>query len=312
MKTRLIVFVLLFLVSCETVVDNIPETRLPKTASKLVVHSFISPQNTQINVAVTESTPLFSDMDEKEDVIETALVKISDEVNEITIPFDPKTRLYSIDQSKFPIVASKTYTLHVSEGERVVTAHCQVPGNTPVIQSYSLDTTTGSHFSREDTALVLKMSWQDIPNDTNYYRVRAQGEMEYSVPDAGSAGKRTRSELDFSWQESSGHSEWQSDRNLDGSLFSSPTGKLFIPTFITPAPNSGSPPKQHDSQFRLIALTMMVYNSDVNYYKYHRSVQQRMDTENPLSEPSQIYSNIDGGLGCFGAYNAGKLIYRPE
>jgi hypothetical protein len=57
---------------------------------------------------------------------------------------------------------------------------------------------------------------------------------------------------------------------------------------------------------------MMVYNADVNYFKYHRSLQQRLDTENPFTEPSIIYTNIKGGLGCFGAYNLGKLTYQPD
>ncbi|MET7253497.1 DUF4249 domain-containing protein [Dyadobacter jiangsuensis] len=311
MKPLSLVFILAVIVACETVVDNIPEARLPKTASKLVVHSFISPQNAQINVAVSESTPLFPNAGVKDNVIKTALVKISDGVNEITIPFDKASQLYSIDQSKFQIVASKTYSLSVSDGERKVTAHCRIPGGIPVIKSYSLDTTAGGLFTREDTALVLKMNWQDIPKDTNYYRVRALAEIEYSVPDPVTTEKRTRNDFDFSWNEVSGKSEWQSDKNLDGSLFSSPTGKVFMPT-LAPVQTSDGTPKPFFSKCRLISVTMMVYNTDVNYFKYHRSLQQRMDTENPFTEPSVIYNNIEGGLGCFGAYNIGKLVYKPD
>ena len=311
MRSISFVLILAVMVSCETVVDNIPEARLPKTSSKLVVHSFISPQNTRINVAVSETTPLFTNADQKQGVIKTAQVKISDGTHEVTLPFDDASQLYSIDQSKFPIVASKTYSLHVSDGTRKVTAYCRVPENIPVIKSYSLDTAIGSFFTREDTALVLKMNWQDIPKDTNYYRVRASAEIEYSTPDAGTTGKRIQNEFDFSWDEGSGHGEWQSDRNLDGSLFSSPTGKVFMPTF-SPIQTPNGIPKPFYPNCRLISLTMMVYNSDVNYFKYHRSLQQRSDTENPFTEPSLIYNNIDGGLGCFGAYNIGKLVYTPD
>ncbi|WP_353721012.1 DUF4249 domain-containing protein [Dyadobacter sp. 676] len=311
MKPISFVLILVALTSCETLVSDIPASRLPKATSKLVVHSFISPQNDRINVAVTESVPLFSDTDTKEDVIKTAMVRISDGSNEIILPFDPNSQLYSIDQSRFPIVASKTYSLHVSDGNRDVRATCTVPRNAPVIKSYIIDTTTNSLFTRRDTSLTLKMTWQDIPNDTNYYRVRAVAEVEYDVPDPGVKGKRIRNRFDFSWDETSGRSEWQSDRNLDGSLFSSPTGKVFMPTF-SPIQTQDTAPKPFYSKCRLVSVTMMVYNSDVNYFKYHRSLQQRIDTENPFTEPSVIYNNIEGGLGCFGAYNIGKLVYKPD
>lgn len=133
----------------------------------------------------------------------------------------------------------------------------------------------------QDTALILKMNWQDIPNDTNYYRVRAFAKIEYSTPDPGITEKRTQNDFDFSWDEESGRAEWQSDRNLDGSLFSSPTGKVFMPT-LSPIQTPNGIPKPFYSKCRLIAVAMMVYNSDVNYFKYHRSLQQRLDTENPL------------------------------
>jgi hypothetical protein len=297
--------------SCETLVTDIPEARLSKTTSSLVVHSFISPQSPRINVVVSESIPLFSNSDEKEGIIKNALVKISDETNEVILPFDAKSGLYSIDQNKFKIVASKSYSLYVSDGTREVTAHCTVPGNTPIIKSYELDKVVSNPFWHQDTALTLKMSWHDIPADTNYYRVRAWAEIEYSVPDPTTKEKRVRNEFSFAWEETSGRSEWQSDHGLDGSLFSSPTGRVSMPSF-PPVNSVDGDPKPFYAKCRLIVLTMMVYNADVNYFKYHRSLQQRLDTENPFTEPSIIYTNIKGGLGCFGAYNLGKLTYQPD
>jgi hypothetical protein len=41
-------------------------------------------------------------------------------------------------------------------------------------------------------------------------------------------------------------------------------------------------------------------------------MQQRIDMDNPFSEPTVVYTNIEGGLGCFGAYNLGKLPYQPH
>lgn len=313
MKTiPILVLVVAGLASCETLVNDIPASRLPKTASKLVVHSFISPQDPVINVVVSESVPVFSGSDAKQGVIKDALVKISDGTNEVVLPFDAANELYRIGQSQFKILASKKYTLSVSYAGRQVAAHCTVPDQTPAIKSYELDTlvTSNPAFGR-DTALTLKMHWQDIKADTNYYRVTAAAEIEYSVPDPKGTNKRIRNQFNFLWDPTSGRSEWQSDRGLDGSLLSSPTGRALMPGFNSTKPNDG-PTKPFYPRSRLISITMLVYNADINYFKYHRSLQQRLDTENPLTEPSQIYSNIEGGLGCFGAYNAGKLVYQPE
>lgn len=300
------------LTSCETLVSDIPEARLPKASSKLVVHSFISPQSPTINVVVSESVPIFSESGAKQDVIKDAVVKLSDGTAEVVMPFDPDNDMYRIAQSAFKITPSKTYTLTVSHDGRQVTAHCTVPENTPVIKSYEVDIPPMDNYVLgQAPAITLKMHWQDIPNESNYYRVMAAADVEYSVPDTKTKGKRQQSEFNFIWNMMSAQGEWQTDKDRDGGLFYSPVGRVSMPSFHTSNPTDGSAaPFNPDS--KLISITMLLYNADENYYKYHRSLQQRLDTENPFTEPSQIYSNIEGGLGCFGAYNTGKLVYRPE
>lgn len=312
MKTIIVLLCSLMLfVSCETLVTDIPESRLPKGTSKLVVHCFISPQNPRIDVVVSESSPIFTAASSKGEILTNAVVRISDGSSEVTIPFDESRQMYSISQDQFPIHPAKTYLLDVSDVARQVSAKCTVPKNTPVIKSYQIDTAVNNTVFHEDTALILKMSWQDIPADTNFYRVKAAAEVEYSVPDAKSMGTRTRNDFYFTWDQMSAWNEWQSDRNLDGSVFWSPTGKANMPSFPQMVSKDGTS-SSFLTKCRLISVTMMVYNTDVHYYKYHKSLQQRMDTENPFTEPSLIYGNIEGGLGCFGAYNTGKLIYQPE
>lgn len=313
MKTiSILLLILTVLISCETLVNDIPASRLPGTTSKLVVYSFISPQDPAINVVVSESIPIFSDSDAKEGIIEDALVKMSDGSNEVVLPYDKSTELYHIDQRKFKILASKTYKLSVSHGGRDITAICTVPEKSPVIKSYELDTlVTPNPTLGQDTALILKVYWQDIPTDSNYYRVAAIAEFEYNVPDPQTHEKRIRNESDFIWEVTSGHGEWQSDRGLEGSIFSSPLGRIPIPSLST-LKSKDETTKPFYPQSRLISIKMLVCNTDIHYFKYHRSLQQRLDTENPFTEPSCIYGNINGGLGCFGAYNAGKLVYQPE
>jgi len=56
----------------------------------------------------------------------------------------------------------------------------------------------------------------------------------------------------------------------------------------------------------LILLLFFLALTDIHYYNYHRSV-FNFDGENPFSEPSPVYSNIEGGLGVFAAFNGSTI-----
>ncbi len=47
---------------------------------------------------------------------------------------------------------------------------------------------------------------------------------------------------------------------------------------------------------------MYILVTSPEYYHYHESVEKY--SEGVFREPSQIYTNINGGLGVFGAYTA--------
>ncbi|WP_255713425.1 DUF4249 domain-containing protein [Dyadobacter chenwenxiniae] len=211
-----IVLLTVIISACETPLTNIPPSKLPQTESKLVVNSIISPQLPYINVVVTESIPLFSQTDATERRIDNATVRMSDGVNEMVVPYDKENKLYSIPQSKFPIKESKTYYLSVSDKTRSVSAQCTVPGKKPVIKSYEFDTMLVDNPYMQDTVLTLRMSWQDIPGDTNYYKVDAGIDLEYAVgiktDNNEIREKMLRDHFHFYWQGQEGRSEFISDK----------------------------------------------------------------------------------------------------
>ena len=305
-----VIALLLMLAACESMVTDIPEAKLPKSESKLVVNSVTSPQLPYINVIVTESIPLFTKTDATGDRIENATVRISDGVQEATIPFDAKNKLYSLPQSKFPISASKTYALFVSDGKRTVTAKCTVPKQTPVIKSYEIDTLVTSYALYQDTAVTLKMMWQDIPKDTNYYRTNAVMDIDYTIPVSSDKQdfieKRISDKFEFNWNWELGRNEFISDNQLDGSLFTSATGRSSLPHAQEKTHSNGKKVTVYPKT-KITALTMEIYSVDKHYYKYHRSQAIRDNSDSPFTEPTLIYTNIIGGLGCFGAYNAAQI-----
>lgn len=309
-------FLTLFLAACESLVTDVDKGDLPQVESKLVVQCFISPQAARINVVVTESIPLFAEPDLKGGVIPNAIVKMSDGSREIAIPFDTTNQLYSIDKSALSILPGKTYFLSVTNGVRSVSARCTVPVNAVVPKTYEIDTASSGDISARDTSLTVKYTWNDTAGQANYYRVRASLDLEYSVPEEFSSSgqpkeKRIRNRFNFNWDDAIGRNDFRNDVNLDGTDFNSPIGRVKLPKPLSYTGGDGtvylSFPKS-----KIISVTMEVYNTDEHYFKYHRSVQTRGDSDNPFVEPSLIYTNIEGGLGCFGSYNSGQLVYRPK
>lgn len=317
MFPRYIIFLIvtLFLAACESLVTDVDKGDLPQVESKLVVQCFISPQSARINVVVTESVPLFAEPDLKGGVIPNAVVKLSDGTRETVIPFDTANQLYSADKSALAILPGTTYFLSVVNGIRSVNATCTVPAIAVVPATYKIDTSYSGSISARDTLLTVKYNWNDIPGQTNYYRVRAALDLEYSIPEELSNSgqfkeKRVRNRFNFNWDDTIGRNDFRSDVNLDGTEFSSPIGRVNLPDPLSYTSNGTvytSYPKS-----KIISITMEVYNTDEHYFKYHRSVQTRGDSDNPFVEPSLIYTNVEGGLGCFGAYNSGQLVYRPK
>ena len=310
----ILLFVLLAMLSaCDTLVTEISPDNLPGATSKLVVQSFISPQAARINVVVTESIPLFGESGSGNSVIKNAVVKISGGGKEAIIPFDSASQLYSIEKTRFAIVASETYKLSVSDGQRLVTASCTVPANQAAIKSYVIDTAYINRRSGIDTALTVRMTWQDIAGERNYYRVRANMDVEFSVLEGDTPDhfveKRVRTRFSFRWDDDNGRSDFQNDINLDGTSFTSPLGRGFLPSTLMYVSSDGT--KYYAKQKpKLIALVIEVNNTEKSYYDYHKTIDQNND-DNPFAEPVLVYNNVEGGLGCFAAYNNRQVIYRP-
>lgn len=311
----IILFLAMSLSACESLITDIPAEDLPVVGSKLVVQSFISPQATRINVVVTESVPVFGSTVGQGGVVRNAIVKLSDGTREVIIPYDTLSQLFSIEKTLFPIAAGKTYFLNVTDGKRTVSASCKVPVKTVIAKSYVVDTSFSNNAFDLDTAITVQMKWDDIAVDTNFYRVRASLDLEYSIPEGNSAEtfreRRVRNRFNFNWDETIGRNDFQSDGNLNAAQFTSPIGRCNLPEPVTYDYGNGSRFTVYPKA-KIIAVTMEVYNTDENYFRYHRSLEMRGNSDNPFVEPSLIFTNITGGLGCFAAYNSGQLIYRPN
>lgn len=294
-----------WLVSCESLVATIPESKLPHVDSKLVLQSFVSPQDSAIRVVVTETSPLFSESPVTPKIIKNATVILSNGTRSIRLPFDTVSELYSIRSRAFPIVAGGTYTLKVSDATRSAEASCTIPTQAARIESYTIDsayTTVGDNpFGRKDSVFIVQLTWKDIPSSTNYYRVKASMRTATSLFENNLEKRRIIVNTYFNWEDNFGVSEFQSDKNQDGQALSSPQGKVRIPVRRT---------EESENSYEItsvLSFNLSLLTTSYDYYEYHKSVDRSRNSGNPFVEPSLVYSNVKGGLGIFAGYNNYKI-----
>lgn len=330
-KKYLPFFALILLTSCETLVNTIPEDKLPKTDSQLTLFCFISPQDTVIRVKVGQTNPLFSEyslgggsyhvvdgdtirMSENRD---KAVVTLSDGERSVVIPYSSASLFHALPASKFPIRAGSTYTLTVKEGSRTAQATCTIPREQVPIKKYSLDTVITSSFGRRDTALVTSFAWDDPAGTANYYRVKAYEEIE--VPtftfDPGTKKYnegRAKIQIFYSSRRNDGRSDLQNDASLDGTSFSSVQfeRRLTDNQFLYNVPYVDGKRLVPERGPVSLGVHLLLNNTDKAYYEFHRTLRQARN-ENPFSEPSLVYTNVRGGFGVFAGYNQSVRVVKP-
>jgi hypothetical protein len=62
----------------------------------------------------------------------------------------------------------------------------------------------------------------------------------------------------------------------------------------------------YDSAF----IKIYLLNTEKSYYLYQKSLEDYKSGEDPFTEVTPVYSNIDGGLGIFTSFTIDSLIYR--
>ena len=308
----LILFCCIALSSCESMINDIDQDKLPKIESKLAVECYISPQSEEIQVRVTQSQPLFGPASYEAVYIKNANVVISGESGRITIPYNDSLKSYTAKASLFKIEAGKKYSLLVNDGIRSVNATCTVPANNATVKSYSIEAVTTGPRYPGDSMVEAKMSWDDIKGELNYYVIRGYADIErkvYLSNQSGGGGnivmQRSKNVFNSSYE-----NFLYVDTNIDGITFKSPVFNISLYNQRTNYLDKDG--KQHTlwSDPALKEVYFEILNMDENYYKFSKSIKDNQNSDNPFVEPALVYTNIKGGLGCFGAYNAGSLLIK--
>jgi hypothetical protein len=286
-----ILTIISLLFACEQEVANV---KLPPNPSKLVVTSFISPQDSILWVKIVQSVPVLGVRNTSNEYLEGLSVTMSDGAREVSLSRVNRSDTFAILSERLLIVAGQTYFLKVQAVDgRQAEASCTVPEAFPSTPEIELDSTIeqGGRY----VSYNMRMSWEDIAGSTNYYRVAGEIRRVYRYSNNRGA---------VNWQplywDSGTSNIYISDAKLDGNRLISPKGMM-----------GGNPPGGSGQEMTSSILYAYLLHTDYHYYQYHRSVYKaEISQDNPFAEPVLVYSNIQGGLGVFAAFNRKTVEVR--
>lgn len=295
--------------SCETLVNDVNPDRLPRSDNKLVVHGYLSPQDTVISINVYYSSQLIGGIQNlylgngPAVSLTDASVTLTNQGKSVIVPFNPKSGTYSLKTTLMPILEGQTYDLKVVRNSETVESSCTVP-KAVTIQEIKQDSAQSSNIFSSDPKFIApkdylyRIVWQDLAGQPNYYRVGGYAYQVERIPASMNRFEERPSIEQLSFRENNRSGDFLSDERTDGSLFISNTGKL-----------SGYFSYNRNIIFSTRRVELFLISCEKTYYDYHRAV-QTFDRDNPFAEPSLIPSNIKNGLGCFAAYNRSTFVLK--
>jgi hypothetical protein len=271
-----LLLLLVVITACRETVISTAKINIPE---KLVVGCFINPQDDTLYATVTLSKPLYKRNNNPFDfdIINNATVQISDGNNSTNFTFNSDLERYILPAASFNIVAGSTYTLTVStpDGKRVIAST-----TVPTVQNfnYSFTVTPQEPLNEFEKRALLEARWQGVAGPDRFYR------FNYGV--------KTSSELfvDEYWPNSD---EWNgaqfySDAQQENRLFRF-RENIYLGWVGEPGNETTT------------SLTGLLQELDVHSFRYFRSLAAQLNTSGGFSEPVVVYSNVEGGLGCFGS-----------
>ncbi|MBL7904821.1 MAG: DUF4249 domain-containing protein [Bacteroidales bacterium] len=269
---------LLLLVSCDSMVS---EVEAPQSEPKLVVSGFLNPKDDTIAIRVWKSRPLYTPTSFQSDSYEkvnNATVSLSDGSNTVTPGFDPQLGYYIVPAAAFPLQASTTYSLEVNTPDGYhVTSSCTIPSDEiPDIEITNIETVN----EFEMISKRVSLRFRDLDGNGNFYHIAAGTiyAYEYGYDDYFSETGFERGD------------PYVSDKNKEGAYFTYKTYDIYS--------YEGGNNK----------LYISLQNTDEHYYTFHHALRQANYSDgNPFAEPFPLYTNINGGLGIFAAFN-GRII----
>lgn len=247
------------------------DVELPVVESKLVISSFISPEDTIVKVGVTISQPLYNNSNSNQySAVSYATVQITNGTTVQTMAYNADKNYYFVSAAIFPITVGTTYNLTVSTPDgKNANASTSIPAQNATL-IYTAEAVNNQ--SNGDT-YAFRTEWNDIPGAEDYYRLVYYDRFVY--------------DFDTIYQEA--FSNNFSDKDKDGTTMKE---QFEIYAYSGAGFSNGE---------------LHLIHASKEYYLYHKKLTEAAFSGGPFSEPVQMYSNINGGYGVFAGYNPYKI-----
>lgn len=267
---------------------------------KIVVVGELSPQDgvfLQISSTIpnTENGVLFEDL-----IIEDANVFLETSTGEFhQIPHSGEG-IYTLSNNQNIIIADSVYTIiieHSSLGE-ARSAALTIPNN--IIDGVTLDANLTGELWLGNTGIpeiLLELSWEDSPNETNYL-IQLDALTNPIIP----LGAKVAGIEQFGVCQVI-NSQPPYGIYFDDLCFKNQNISIKILTGIRESVRIG------DTVQTVKNLKLHLYSVDEAYVSYLNS-QRPLETETGISEPERSFSNINNGLGIITAINKYEIVFN--
>lgn len=278
------IFVFLIIINTFSACEKNSNVITPDYTSKLVIHSFLCPSDSVVQVLVDGTYNVFGDFALNSKALKNATVTMFD--GEQMISFTGRDSL-GFCYANYRIQPSHEYKLQVTcPGFPDVTATCKVPENNNL--AISTDTALKKGIDEETYKYyLLNVKFEDVPNQINYYNQfvslvdEPTNDNPYPYP-----YQTYLSPIDENNSNHNFETKVFSDKNFDKSyIIGYTSGKTSI-------------------------ISVFILEIDADYYKYLNSLEKYKSTGIPFTEYYPVYSNISGGYGIFASFVKHQKTYR--
>ena len=271
-KNKIIQGILLIIIALNYGCETDANVVVPAVERKLVVGGFLSPEENEHQISLTQTDPLFS----TDSPISLANVKLtisSDSIN-YSPTFDFISGTFQFNNNQFKIENDKNYHIKIvtEEGKIVESDMRTLSNQMPLVTDLKLTVDTiYTDWIYPEIQYSLKITWNDLVGEQNYYRIIANRLLK-----------------DFDTNDTiieplSYYNEYvlKDDKGKDGQVFSANFN--YKESGATNSP---------------IGFEIILMKVDVNYYNYHKTL-NNYSSGDPFAEPVILFSNIQNGLGVF-------------
>lgn len=290
------------LAGCGSLRNEVSPDQLGLASAKLVIHGFLSPQDTTLAIKVSQSRTVTGDSLSSaltDGNITDAVVTLTDGSRSVRLRYKANgATYYSAPATQLPILPGHTYQLTVvtADGQQA-RSQCTIPA--PVrLSAVVIDSLTETQGRGQVRRYFARARWQDPAGPGNYYQVA--GAFQVVTGTSATTGKNTVVYNNLGFDDD--NRGLSADTDADGGSLVS--GRAFLGNI----PLDGATPKGFRQQYRGSRLRVELYSVEASYYQYRSAViRQGRVRNNPFAEPVLIPSNIGGGLGCFAGYNQSAI-----